>query len=140
MEKKLYRSVNDRVFAGVCGGIGEYFAVDTVVIRLLWVVFTVMGGAGLIAYIIAAIIVPLNPVGGTISGSYSGTEGQSSSEHQSGSEHQGSKGNSVVLGIILLLFGGFVIVKDFIPWIPRDILFAAVLIGLGIFFIVKRNK
>jgi len=134
MEKKLYRSANDRVFAGVCGGIGEYFAVDTVIIRLLWVVFTVMGGAGLIAYIIAAIIVPLNPVGGTISGSYSGAESQSSSEHQ------GSKGSSVVLGIILLVFGGFVIVKDFIPWIPRDMIFAAVLIGLGIFFIVKRNK
>ena len=56
--KKLYRSMADKKLCGVCGGLGEYFEVDPTLIRLLWVIFTFMGGAGLLAYIICAIIVP----------------------------------------------------------------------------------
>lgn len=58
MTKKLYRSIADKKFCGVCGGLGEYFEVDSTLIRLLWVIFTFMGGAGLLAYIVCAIIVP----------------------------------------------------------------------------------
>ena len=57
-QKKLYRSRRNRMVCGVCGGIGEYFNIDPVVIRLLWVVFCCLGGSGIIAYIIAAIIIP----------------------------------------------------------------------------------
>lgn len=59
--KKLYRSKKDRVFAGVCGGIGEYLGVDPTVIRLLAVIlgFT---GSGVLAYIVAVILIPENPV------------------------------------------------------------------------------
>ncbi len=56
--KKLYRSRTDKKLCGVCGGLGEYFEVDPTLIRLLWVVFTCMGGAGLLAYIICAVIMP----------------------------------------------------------------------------------
>ena len=58
MDKRLYKSDVNRTIAGVCGGIGEYFNIDPVVIRLLWVVFCYLGGSGIIAYIIAAIIIP----------------------------------------------------------------------------------
>lgn len=61
MEKRLYRSRNQRMLAGVCGGIAEYFNVDPTLIRLGWVIFGVMGGAGLLAYIIAALIIPQEP-------------------------------------------------------------------------------
>lgn len=56
-DKKLTKSSN-RMLCGVCGGIGEYLGIDPTVIRLLWVIFSFMGGAGLLAYIVAAIIVP----------------------------------------------------------------------------------
>ena len=58
MEKKLRLSATDRKISGLCGGLGEYFNIDPVVIRLLWVVFCCLGGSGIIAYIIAAIIIP----------------------------------------------------------------------------------
>ncbi len=61
MEKKLYRSNNNKKLAGVCGGIGEYFAIDPTLIRLAWVFLSLFAGAGLIAYIIAALIIPQNP-------------------------------------------------------------------------------
>ncbi|MFH2020926.1 MAG: PspC domain-containing protein [archaeon] len=57
-QKKLFRSTKNKVIAGVCGGLGEYFDVDPTIVRLVWVVFSLMGGAGILAYIIAWIIIP----------------------------------------------------------------------------------
>ena len=61
MEKKLYKSNNDKKIDGVCAGIAEYLNMDPTVIRLLWVIATVFGGAGILAYIAAALIIPRNP-------------------------------------------------------------------------------
>ncbi len=58
MKKRLYKSSTDKKVCGVCGGIANYFDVDPTVIRLIWAIFTLAGGSGLIAYIIAAIIMP----------------------------------------------------------------------------------
>lgn len=58
MKKRLYKSSTDKKVCGVCGGIANYFDVDPTVIRLIWVIFTLVGGSGLIAYIIATIIMP----------------------------------------------------------------------------------
>ena len=60
-EKKLYRSRTDRKIAGICGGLGEYFEVDSNLIRLLWVLFVFAGGAGILAYVIAYFIIPERP-------------------------------------------------------------------------------
>ena len=62
MEKRLYKSNQNKMIDGVCGGIAEYFGVDPTVVRLLWALFSLMGGSGILAYIIAAIIIPRNPV------------------------------------------------------------------------------
>ena len=59
--RKLYRSMNDKMLCGVCGGLGDYLGIDSTIVRLIWVVFTLCGGAGLLAYIIAAIIIPNAP-------------------------------------------------------------------------------
>ena len=58
VQKRLYRSERNRMIAGVCGGLGEYFDVDPVLIRLLWVIFTFAFGSGLLIYIIACILIP----------------------------------------------------------------------------------
>ena len=59
--KKLYLSEKDRKIAGVCGGVAEYFGIDSTIIRLLWIIALFFAGGGLIAYIIAAIIIPKDP-------------------------------------------------------------------------------
>lgn len=56
--KKLYRSKTDCKLCGVCGGFGEYLGIDSNIIRLCWVLFGCMAAAGIVAYIIAAIILP----------------------------------------------------------------------------------
>lgn len=60
MAKKLFRSKQDRWVAGVCGGMGKYFGTDPNAIRALWAIVTVLSGVGpgLLAYIVAWIIIP----------------------------------------------------------------------------------
>lgn len=61
LNRKLYRSETNKMLCGVCGGIGEYLNIDPTLIRLLWAVFICSAGAGILAYILAAIIIPLEP-------------------------------------------------------------------------------
>lgn len=61
MEKRLYKSNTNKMLDGVCGGIAAYFNVDATIIRLAWVLFCAMGGSGVLAYIIMAIILPREP-------------------------------------------------------------------------------
>lgn len=56
--KKLYRSRSSRMICGVCGGIGEYFNIDPTLVRLGLILFACLGGSGILAYIIAAIVIP----------------------------------------------------------------------------------
>ncbi len=58
MKKKLYKSNADKKLCGVCGGVAEYFEIDSTLVRLAWVAFTLLGGSGIIAYIVAAIVMP----------------------------------------------------------------------------------
>lgn len=60
-KKRLYKDETNTVFAGVCSGIANYFDIDPTWIRLAWVIFTFAGGSGIIAYIIAALIIPKHP-------------------------------------------------------------------------------
>lgn len=57
-KKRLYRSSSEKILGGVCGGIAEYFDTDPTIVRLLWVVFTLFYGAGLILYLVLWIIMP----------------------------------------------------------------------------------
>ena len=58
MKKKLYKSTVEKKISGVCGGIAEYVDIDVTIVRLAWVLFTVLGGSGIIAYIVAALVMP----------------------------------------------------------------------------------
>jgi len=59
--KKLYRSRKDRMICGVCGGLGEYLGVDPTIVRILWILFSLAYGAGILAYILACIVIPEKP-------------------------------------------------------------------------------
>ena len=61
MEKRLYKSNTNKMLDDVCGGLGEYFNIDPTIVRLGAVVFCALGGSGVLAYIIAMIIIPRRP-------------------------------------------------------------------------------
>ena len=64
MQKKLYRSRDHRVLMGLCGGVAQYFEVDPILVRLIYMVITVLTGVfpGILAYLLGVLIVPLEPV------------------------------------------------------------------------------
>ncbi len=62
MRKKLYKSVDNKVLCGVCGGLGEYFGIDPTIVRLIWVLLTLLFGAGIVLYIIAIFLIPREPL------------------------------------------------------------------------------
>ena len=61
MEKKLYRSRTDKKVAGVCAGLAKYLNIDVTLIRLIWALVVICGGAGLLAYLICALVIPEEP-------------------------------------------------------------------------------
>lgn len=61
MEKKLYKSNTDKKLCGVCGGIAEYLDIDSTVVRLIVVLAVLFAGCGILAYIVAALVMPNKP-------------------------------------------------------------------------------
>jgi phage shock protein C len=59
--RKLYRSRTNRKLAGICGGLGRYFNVDATLLRVLFVLLAVLGGSGLVLYLVLWIIIPSEP-------------------------------------------------------------------------------
>ena len=60
--RKLYRSRNDRMISGVCGGLGEFFGIDPTLIRIIFILLLIFGGSGLIIYLVMLLIVPEEPL------------------------------------------------------------------------------
>ena len=61
MNKKLYKNSTDKKICGVCSGIAKFFSIDPTLVRLGWVAFCILGGSGILAYIICAIVMPDEP-------------------------------------------------------------------------------
>ncbi|KTC64818.1 phage shock protein C, PspC (plasmid) [Legionella adelaidensis] len=59
--RRLYRSKRDRMIAGVCAGLADYFKIDPTLVRLLFVIFLLAGGSAFLAYIILWLVVPVDP-------------------------------------------------------------------------------
>lgn len=134
MEKKLYRSRKNRVFGGVAGGLAEYFGLDPVLMRVIFVIITLINGIGIILYIILWIVIPeipfemaykANPEDHTRK-SESQEPGLSSIEQK----HE-SKGR-IVVGIILIIIGALFFLEKMIPSFSFEDFFPALLIIIGI--------
>ncbi len=63
MQKKLYRIRDNKIIAGVCGGVAEYFNIDPTVVRVGWAILSCFAFAGVLAYIVAVLIIPVKPLG-----------------------------------------------------------------------------
>jgi phage shock protein C len=99
--KRLYRSRKNKVIAGVCGGIAEYFNIDPVLIRLIAVLFFFTGGAALIAYILGMIMMPIQPWEGDQAAEAAQAQNAPSAAQTESFGHVGS----LLIGVILIVFG-----------------------------------
>ncbi len=99
--KRLYRTRKNKVIAGVCGGIAEYFNVDPVLIRLIAVLFFFTGGASLIAYIVGMIIIPNEPVELITEAEKASAQSVTPPAPTESFSHVGS----LIIGVIMIVFG-----------------------------------
>ncbi len=133
--KRLFRSRTDRVLAGVCGGLADYFSIDPVLMRILWVIISFFGGVGLLLYIAAAIIIPQE----TDSVANLDTDDKpGNSDRNDKALFWGSLLVIVGIGLILKQFGLFTYFSMMdIPW---QVIWAVLLILLGVYIMFFRNK
>ena len=124
MERRLYRSNTQKIFGGVCGGIGEYFDVDPVLVRIIAVILAFGPGVGVLAYIIAWIIMPERP----------GDVIPVESTSRPASWHK------YLPGLILMGIGVLLLVRDFWFWFGWDELWPIVLIGIGVALIMRSGR
>lgn len=152
MYKKLYRSVTDKMLGGVCGGLAEYFAIDPVIVRLIFVLAVIFGGSGILAYIILWIIIPQKPYIITPFNTNPPSGDSTSSTEDKKSEHSDSNMNfvninknqsnrSIYAGAFLILLGGIFLLDNFVPHFHFGDFWPLILIGLGFAIILNaRNK
>lgn len=152
LNKKLYRSTERRIIAGVCGGIGEYFSVDPVLIRIVFLLLTLIGGSGVFFYIFCWIIIPREghennnqkKVSGFADELRERAMGFTTRCKQYGGIKRKKNGTpkANILGIFLVIFG-FILLFDkispfnFLRW---DLFWMIVIILIGLFMIFKTKK
>jgi len=147
MRKQLYRTRENRVIAGVCGGTAEYLEVDPTIVRLIWVLVGLISfGLGVILYIVAAIIIPeknVGPLGDNYGQNTYGT--RENQTHQNAEEYgepvkYDPKKSSLIFGGILILLGSLFLAKRFFVWIDFRFVWPVVLIIVGAVIIFKGRR
>ncbi len=139
MSKKLYLSRNDKKLAGVCGGIAEYFDIDSTLVRLLWILFTLPGGAGLIVYIVAAVIMNEPPSHSSHQGgiNLNKNEAENIGDDYDNTDQSHGKRNkdrdNMLIGGILVALGAFFLSRNLFnwSWLSMRYLWPLILIGIG---------
>jgi phage shock protein C len=122
---RLRRSTQDRVIAGVCGGLGRYFNTDPVWFRIAFVVVTLAGGAGILIYLIAWLIIP-----------EAGPDEVLSGQVASLGEH-----GPVVAGIVLIGVGLVLLINTLVPWFDEVMWpLAVIAAGAGLLFLGSRRE
>ncbi len=138
MERRLYRSQRDKIVGGVAGGLGEYFDIDPVIVRIIFVVLTVAGGWGIPAYILCWIIIPVNPAhqyGGAPQApapnpaSPPGDVPSSASPELKRSGHVG--------GIILVILGVLLLGHNLIPRFDLWEYWPVILVAAGVWLLAR---
>lgn len=150
MAERLYRSPDDRMLAGVAGGLAEMLDIDPSIIRIVWAVLIVVtGGLALLVYIVMAIVVPERPIGvkprqqggsdaagvGAARGAASPPTSTAPSRARRRDRSDGARGG-LVAGLILIVIGGFFLVRELIPSIDLGFWWPTVAIGLGVVLVV----
>ena len=143
--KRLYRSTTHKVIGGVAGGLGDYLDIDPVLIRIAFVVAFFFGGVGILAYIIAWIIIPEqpreSPMSTPIGPQQSTVPPQPQPPQPPMPEHRYGHG-SIVGGLVLLVIGFLFLAENFLPdfhfgdWWPLIL----VAIGVGLLYRAVRSN
>lgn len=121
--QRLTRSREDRMIAGVAGGLGRYFAVDPVIVRVAFVLLAIAGGGGVLAYIVAWIVIP------------EATDDERPIERP-------STGSAQILGIVFVILGAVLLIDRILPaftWFSWRYAAPVVLVAIGLALLTRKE-
>lgn len=136
------------MIGGVCAGIAEYFGVDVVVVRLIWLLLALMGGPGVLGYIIAWIVIPPEPaIKESAESQQEQPEGQAEARLEAGAEvaqHQSTRTGEVVIAVLLICVGGIFLLRQFMPhhwlmWLSWARWWPLLIIGAGVALLLRSS-
>jgi len=143
LKKKLYRSSGNRMIAGVCGGIGEYFDVDPVLVRVIFLLLTLMGGSGVFFYVFCWIIIPMEGKAEDRQDKardFANELKERAEEFVGGvrkKQHNLLRKN--ILGILIIFLGFILLFNKITPFLSWDLFLLIIVILIGVYLIFKRN-
>lgn len=155
-ENRLYRIVNGRVIGGVAGGLAEFFSIDPTIIRIIFILLTIMGGGGLLIYIVLWIVVPqrFNTIPPFSTG-YTKTPPYTGDASGIGETYEGFEtgkpfipkaepvtsttklDGGLIAGLVLILIGSFFLFEKFFPQIGWSDFWPLLLVLIGLLMIAK---
>jgi phage shock protein PspC (stress-responsive transcriptional regulator) len=149
MHDRLYRSRSDRLLFGVAGGMARYLDIDPSIVRIVWALLVLAGGAGFLLYVVAALVIPEEPTGwaahgaasshAAASGGAAGASGTPAGDadaghpwgYRAGVDRRNRGGGAVIFGLILIVLGAWFLLRRFVPQIDPDVVWPVVLLVLG---------
>ncbi|AHF09156.1 MULTISPECIES: PspC domain-containing protein [Dehalobacter] len=135
MGKQIYRSQN-KVIAGVCSGIAEYFEIDPTIVRIIWLL-AFFAGIGILAYLVCWVVIPQKPFG-----SFGSSQNYADSADIPNNDHNQAinKDKSLkVFGIALIIVGAVFLSDRLFDWFDIDILLPIGLIAVGVYVLFARR-
>lgn len=144
--KKLYRSTTDKIIFGVCGGLGEYFNIDPVIMRIIFVILAVWGGSGILIYIILAIVIPEKSNISKKNAKNRPTEDvieenvEKLAKEVENVAKKHSSNSDKLFGFLLLVVGLMLMVNNFFPVFEFRKLWPLTLIVLAVFILARGSQ
>ena len=155
MNRRLYRSRTDSMIGGVAAGLADYLNADPALVRIVWAILVVVtGGAALIVYIVAWIVVPeepavpaesiaptAEPTTDPVTGEVVAPTGEPETATPTASTRSGSSGQAgVVIGIGLVVVGIWFLLREYLPEIDWALIWPLVLVGIGALVLVTSMR
>ena len=136
MQKRIYRSKKESMIAGVCGGLGEYLDIDPVIVRIIFVLLAFAGGAGVIGYIIAWIIIPEAPAETADTGGGAQAAPAIPEENEAAKKEK----RALFAGFILIALGLVFLFSRIFRWFDFWDLWPIILIIIGLAIVLKAKR
>lgn len=135
-EMRLTRSSDERMVAGVCGGLAQYLEIDPVFVRLAFILLLFATGIGLPIYIILWVVMPEDNPGAASS------QAIVRKSAEEGSETWRGVGRPGTIGLILILLGSYFLLSEIglLDWMSGMIFWPLLLIGVGVYLLVRRRR
>jgi len=141
MQKKLYRNEEDRMLGGVCSGLAQYFSIDPLLVRVIFVLLA-LNGFGVILYLALWAVIPTERISaefGTEDVVRHNLNDMAAQIREFGQRMGTSTQGPVIVGLVLVVLGVVFLLHQFVPWISMGLIWPIMLIVVGAYMLFRQR-